>query len=604
MLPLELRGDADARGAGARDPREGRPRRAPRATTRASCPAASSSASRWRAPSSPGRRCCSPTSPPATSTPTPARRSSTCCSTLNADAGTTLVLVTHDEHLAARCGRMLRLDSGAPGADDEASLRAGLAPAAPRPRRRRRPHPARGAGAGGGGGDGGRLRHRPRRARAGASRPTACSAATRWCAAMRRSPARVRDAANAPRPAAAPRRIELRQHDPRRRGEQLQLGDLRALGAGFPLRGSFRIVDAIGGPNAMPTRHPRARHGVDEPRRRRHARAHGRRRDRASAMRSCGSPRWWCRSPTRRSTTSTSRRKVFLNLADLPATGLVQEGSRIALPPGRRRRRRRGRALRRARARRSSAAGSAWKRSSDARPEIRSALDRAGRFLGLAALVSVVLAAVAVAMAARRHSARHLSGTAVMRCLGASQRTLVGIHVGELLLLGLIAQRAWASRSPSALQWAVGGWLAHALAMSIPPAGWLPALQGYGVGLVVLLAFGAPPVLALRRVPALRVLRRDLDPTEPSAWLVGDRRLRGPRRAAVVEGRLGRRSAPRCWSASRATLAVLALLAWLLILRRAPPALAPARQPALRPGQRRAAAPAPASRRCRRWASG
>jgi putative ABC transport system ATP-binding protein len=31
---------------------------------------------------------------------------------LNADAGTTLVLVTHDEHLAARCGRALRLDGG------------------------------------------------------------------------------------------------------------------------------------------------------------------------------------------------------------------------------------------------------------------------------------------------------------------------------------------------------------------------------------------------------------------------------------------------------------------------------------------------------------
>ncbi|WP_196778650.1 ABC transporter ATP-binding protein [Cognatilysobacter tabacisoli] len=31
---------------------------------------------------------------------------------LNHDAGTTLVLVTHDEHLAARCGRRLRLDSG------------------------------------------------------------------------------------------------------------------------------------------------------------------------------------------------------------------------------------------------------------------------------------------------------------------------------------------------------------------------------------------------------------------------------------------------------------------------------------------------------------
>ena len=31
---------------------------------------------------------------------------------LNQEAGTTLVLVTHDEHLAERCGRILRLDSG------------------------------------------------------------------------------------------------------------------------------------------------------------------------------------------------------------------------------------------------------------------------------------------------------------------------------------------------------------------------------------------------------------------------------------------------------------------------------------------------------------
>ena len=31
---------------------------------------------------------------------------------LNAQSGTTLVLVTHDERLAARCGRILRLDSG------------------------------------------------------------------------------------------------------------------------------------------------------------------------------------------------------------------------------------------------------------------------------------------------------------------------------------------------------------------------------------------------------------------------------------------------------------------------------------------------------------
>ena len=58
----------------------------------------------------------------------------------------------------------------------------------------------------------------------------------------------------------------------------------------------------------------------------------------------------------------------------------------------------------------------------DARPEIRSALERAEKFLSLAALVSVVLAAVAIGLAARRFLQRHLDACAMMRCLGASRR--------------------------------------------------------------------------------------------------------------------------------------------------------------------------------------
>jgi predicted lysophospholipase L1 biosynthesis ABC-type transport system permease subunit len=52
------------------------------------------------------------------------------------------------------------------------------------------------------------------------------------------------------------------------------------------------------------------------------------------------------------------------------------------------------------------------------RPEMRATLDRAERFLSLVGLLSAMLAAVAVAMAARRFMQRHLDACAMLRCLG------------------------------------------------------------------------------------------------------------------------------------------------------------------------------------------
>ena len=344
--------------------------------------------------------------------------------------------------------------------------------------------------------------------------------------------------------------------------ERLKLGELRALGEGFPLRGRFRIQEAADGPELDAPGIPApgtlwmSRAGADAL----EARlgdliAIGESRLRLTAL--------VIQEPDSALDAFNIAPRVFLNLADLPATGLVQEGSRIryrlvvAGAPD---------AVERfvRTAREGLGRGQRLETVKDARPEMRSALDRASRFLSLAALVSVVLAAVAVAMAARRHSERHLSSTAVMRCLGASQRTLVATHGGELLLLGLIASTLGVLLA-FGLQWAVGRWLAGALKIDIPSAGWVPALQGYGVGLVVLVTFGAPPLLALRRVPALRVLRRDLDRTEPSSWAVGAAGVLGL--GALLWWKAGSAAlASAMLLGILATLGVLAALAWGLIL--------------------------------------
>lgn len=343
-------------------------------------------------------------------------------------------------------------------------------------------------------------------------------------------------------------------------GEDLRLGEVRAISEGFPLRGEFvlREGDADRVARAVPAMGSAwmSRSGAD---------ALGARIGDTVRL---GSADFRLvalvvQEPDAALDYFSNGPKVFINLTDLAATGLEQPGSRIAY-----------------RlvvagdaaavdgfvtdAKSKLARGQRLETAADARPEIRSALDRAGRFLGLAALVAVVLAAIAVAMAARRHSARHLAGSAVMRCLGASQRTLAGIHVGELLMLGLIGS-AIGLVFAYGLQAAVGAWLSRLLGVAIPSAGWQPMAAGLGVGMTVLLAFGAPPVLALRRVPALRVLRRDVDFAEPSAWAVALLALSGlgvllwwkagsPALAsAVLGGIVG-------------TLAVLGALAFSLIL--------------------------------------
>ena len=159
----------------------------------------------------------------------------------------------------------------------------------------------------------------------------------------------------------------------------------------------------------------------------------------------------------------------------------------------------------------------------NARPEVRNALDQAQRFLRLAALLTVILAAVAIGISARRFMQRHLDACAVMRCLGARQMQIVWIVVGEFAMFGLAAATLGAS-----LGWTVQQGLALILVeimnTPLPSPSLLPFAHGVAVGVVLLLGFVFPQLLRLGRVSTLRVLRREIvlvETRSASAWGVG-----------------------------------------------------------------------------------
>ena len=157
------------------------------------------------------------------------------------------------------------------------------------------------------------------------------------------------------------------------------------------------------------------------------------------------------------------------------------------------------------------------------RPEMRQTLERAGKFLNLVALLATLLSAVAVGLAARSFAHRHLDDCAMLRVLGVSQRQMVWIYSGEFVCVGLVAGLLGV-----ALGYGVHGvfvqLLAGLVSAELPPARIWPALHGMGVALTLLLAFGLPPVLQLARVPALRVMRRDMGELKAgsvSVWVLG-----------------------------------------------------------------------------------
>jgi len=147
-------------------------------------------------------------------------------------------------------------------------------------------------------------------------------------------------------------------------------------------------------------------------------------------------------------------------------------------------------------------------------PALTQGLDRATSLLSLMSLVALVLGAIGVAMAMRAHLQQRLDTIAIMKSLGARSGQIIKIYLLQTLLLG-----------------AAGGVLGVALGVGVqlsfpyllaklihvdtelhlqPGA----VLTGLAVGILTTLLFTLPPLLDIRGVRPILILRRAVEDTD------------------------------------------------------------------------------------------
>lgn len=209
--------------------------------------------------------------------------------------------------------------------------------------------------------------------------------------------------------------------------------------------------------------------------------------------------------------------RVMLSLDDLAATGLVGPGARVnyrlqlAGEPG---------AVKRyrdwlsAQLKDGSVRGVQLESLDAGRPEMRTTLERARQFLSLVGLLTAMLAAMAIALAARRFMQRHVDAVAMLRCLGMPQAQVTQLYALEFLIVGLAGGLLGAFAGFGA-HFLLLQWLGSLLEIALPAPGPLPLLQGVATGLLLLIGFALPPVLQLRNVPHNQVIRREQPPPQP-----------------------------------------------------------------------------------------
>ncbi len=290
-------------------------------------------------------------------------------------------------------------------------------------------------------------------------------------------------------------------------GDQGQLAEIKAVGAGYPLRGQLQIGDRPYGEPRAVRNGPLSGTLWIEPRLASQlgvavgdAIEVGDRHLQVAAILQ--------QDPARAGGFFGFAPRLIMHAEDIASTGLIQVGSRISY-----RLLMAGSAQDVARYTRWAEAhlgrGERLESAENARPEIRSALEKTRQFLGLAAMAGAILAFVAVALAAAQFARRQMDACALMRCFGSSQAFILQVFFFQALMIGLVGSLIGCLLGYVA-QEVLAQFAGRLFLEVLPPPGWAPIGIGMVAGVAALLGIMFPQLMALRQVPALRILRQDI----------------------------------------------------------------------------------------------
>ncbi len=146
-------------------------------------------------------------------------------------------------------------------------------------------------------------------------------------------------------------------------------------------------------------------------------------------------------------------------------------------------------------------------------------------FLNLVGFVALLLGGVGIASAIHVHVKQKLASVAVLRCLGAGVGQTFAVYVVQAAALGgagVVVGAGFGVLVQRVLPAVLADFLPMPVSLQIH---WGPLLESLGVGWVICLLFALLPLLAVRRVSPLAVLRSayaeaGAERRDPALWLV------------------------------------------------------------------------------------